>query len=182
MIAAALQVIPQTWPNLLHPHPWAVGLFVLTGAVMFGYAALGHKESGGTANYVGRDNFGDQNHATAGRDAYSSGTHTHYPSPLPESSLRRVPEKEVPLNISFASLNVVYHQSPGAWFSAQEYTGEPHFALVALINNPVPPEGQIAVDTSSISAHIRFSVEDHWESEIPRAYWIGRAANMVDIQ
>jgi hypothetical protein len=40
MIAVALQVVPQTWPNFLHPHPWAVAAFVIIGGAMFAYAAI----------------------------------------------------------------------------------------------------------------------------------------------
>jgi hypothetical protein len=59
MIAAALQVIPQTWPTLVRPHLWAVGSFVLAGAAMFIYAAVGHKQSEGTSNSAGWGNSGD---------------------------------------------------------------------------------------------------------------------------
>jgi hypothetical protein len=59
MIAAAFQIIPNVWPNLLRPHPWLVGIFVVAGAAMFIYAAVGHRQSGGLSNSVGRDNSGD---------------------------------------------------------------------------------------------------------------------------
>ena len=59
MIAAALQVIPQTWPAILKPHPWAVGLFLLAGTVMFVYAAIGHKgQQGAPKTQTARDNSG----------------------------------------------------------------------------------------------------------------------------
>lgn len=48
MIAAALQAMPQALPNLLRPHPWVVAIFVLLGAAMFTYAALGQKGRGPT--------------------------------------------------------------------------------------------------------------------------------------
>src|SRR6516164_9087434 len=82
MIAAALQVIPQTWPNLVHPHPWAAGIFVLAGAVMFGYAAFERKSPDGPSNFVGRDNSGDQFIAKDGSTIQKGDHHHHHYPPL----------------------------------------------------------------------------------------------------
>lgn len=50
LIAAAFQVIPTTWPNLLSPHLYAVTGFLVLGAGMFAYAALGGKRSAPAIN------------------------------------------------------------------------------------------------------------------------------------
>jgi hypothetical protein len=53
MIAAALAVVPQVWPQVLKPHPWAVGLFVFIGGLLFAYGALGHERpEGGTTQNI----------------------------------------------------------------------------------------------------------------------------------
>jgi hypothetical protein len=202
LMALAVGLFASGWPEHVRAHPYLVLVAFLVGTAIMAIGFLPAKPlpkeqpTGGSfvggavsgdlsQTTVGRDVYGDMMNAgrdliTAGRDVITGDVHHHYPQPE-ESPRWEVRGKEVPLKISFASQNVVYHQSPGAWFSAEEYIGEPRFALIAWINNPVAPKGQIPVEMSSISAHIRFWVEDHWEMVIPRAYWIGHTANMVDI-
>jgi len=91
MIAIALQVVPQTWPTLLHPHPWAVGGFILAGTIMFAYAAVEKKQIGGPVNSVGRDNSGSLINA---KNAHVHIIHNP-PPPLPPDTSQNVSPLEI---------------------------------------------------------------------------------------
>ena len=175
MIASALQVVPQTWPTLLQPHPWAVGAFVLTGAVMFVYAALGRKEpESGNNNTAGRDNTGYQINAPHSTFSIPSTVgERHDVSPSPSDPLPT-------LVMTIIRSSVIYESHLGRWME-----GDEHIAIEALlveVTNPRPDLGKNGYDTGLIIGHLEFfDLRSTRLGAVDRAFWIKESSNRTSI-
>ena len=177
MIAAALQVVPQTWPNLLHPHPWAVGLFVLIGGVMFAYGAFGNKHHSSTptneGNIVGRDNSGRM-------IAHVEHYHEFEPvAPVIESE--KPPLQNLKLSIDEPTFTLVCwtHIS---WQRAPLGTLGAMMGAVAWVYNPTADEGEVALDIRSAVATLIHRRDGLTVASISAAYWLGESGYEADFK
>jgi hypothetical protein len=183
MIAAALQVIPNTWPNLLRPHPWAVAIFVIIGAAMFGYAAFGHKQPSGpiTKQESHGDNSpiggsGDQS-VTAGRDVKQINAE-HYYEATPAPPLEPNPAAKPRIAISKPQLcNVIWNRM--LW-QIGETKGTP--GTVVWIDNLEGEEGASRGDAHAVSVVLTFKENGNVIAKVPRAYWINHIDNEISIE
>jgi len=189
-IALALQIIPPIWPTLLHPHPWLVVFLILGGAVMIGYVTIAHKSSEERpSNFVGRDNSGKM---------FSAQTiNYHEAAPLePEEfppilqkiiddrnqqMLNAIDRQRVALKCWVEMRSIVYDLESSSWVDGSAYDHESKRAILVWFQNPIPPVGSSALNTSAMCAHIRFSVSGNWESSITRAYWFKYSENQISL-
>jgi len=183
MIAAALQVIPQTWPHLLHPHPWAVICFVVGGGILFAYGAFSHEKPKGHSIKGGQGVIGHQ--IVAGGDVHIHPAAPPPPPPPPEYPVIQTysPPPPPPLRLDFSleRLSLIYRVELSAWRETTQFEHDGRTAIVGWFRNPVPPKGTRGVDASHLSAHIRYSVEGHWSTEVSRAYWLRYSENEITI-
>jgi hypothetical protein len=189
MIAVALQVVPQTWPNFLHPHPWAVAAFVIIGGAMFAYAAISGKRSSGSknsGNIVGRDNSGKMIAHVEHYHEAPSPDRTDPPKPEPpQHPIADVPPKISPqqlrLELGFERMSLIYRVEQSAWDTATQFEYDGRESIVAWFTNPVPPKGVRGIEAMGLSAHIRYSVEGHWKTQVSRGYWLHWSENEITI-
>jgi hypothetical protein len=182
MVAVALQIIPNTWPNLLRPHPWAVGLFVLIGAAMFIYAAFGsqHPEGDAKSNSAGRDNSGYQINTQGGSVSFGDGgiatgerhakTETYIP---PSGSAQKLSRLEV-FDIEFVQATL----NRGRWSASNQ--GDR--CVVIPVYNPPAEMGEQSVTINPLSSHLLFREDGRVLANVAKAYWIDTAFNEVAIE
>jgi hypothetical protein len=171
LIAVALAVTSQVWPNILKPHPWAVGALVVVGALMFVFAALGHKQASGAGIQTGRDNSG--HNVVAGRDVYI-GSQAPPPAPLPalDDDLKPILRTRSPKKLYLESSSCIFkHTSSSAGL----------LGLIIPIENMEAETGQRATDALKIVALLRFYKDEKECGTIQRAYWMNREENQVTI-
>jgi hypothetical protein len=185
VIAAVLQVVPATWPNLLRPHPWAVGVLVLFGAIMFGYAMFGHEQSHGSVNSVGRDNSGDQFYAK-GSVVHKGDIHYHHVAAVSEKkeveteppAFKPSPILEAIPRISIGGFNRALVLFDGNRFC---FDDEGKVPLTVLVKNERAPLLQQGSKAHRVIAHIVFRHGDS-EAIVDRAYWIGSVENQITFE
>jgi hypothetical protein len=85
------------------------------------------------------------------------------------------------LVLSFELISLVYRPEHGAWDEAGQFDHDAKTAMVAWFTNPVPPQGVSGVEASRLSAHIKYSADDHWRMQVSRGYWLHHAANGITI-
>jgi hypothetical protein len=178
MIAIALQVVSQTWPNVLPPHPWVVAVFVLAGAGTFAYASIGHKKSREASNLVGRDHTGHQIHNAPGGIVHVGDTNvtsnetkaqtargiTGSTSPL------SLPMLEVSFALAFVKIDDEYPQ----------FGEDGQKSIVVRVRNKPAALGEVAHHARDIFAQLDFDCAIG-KSTVERAYWVDQDNNQITL-
>lgn len=175
MIAAALQVVPQTWPTLLHPHPWAVGIFILTGAAMFAYAAFEHKQPSGATNTVGGNNTGNQitAHNSTILVSGTGGILQSFDSPPAPPAL--LPSHRLFISGSEMPILVLIL---GQW--SVYASGIP--SVIVWVENKEADEGQYCESISGVIAVVSYrDTKGTPLGKVARAYWLNEPGSKVDL-
>lgn len=165
MIAAALQVVPQTWPSILHPHPWAVAASVLVGAVLFAYAA-GHRESGGASKtQTTRDVSGKM---------FQADVLNYHEAPSDSSLSNKTPLVSLPVEVR-SKPNL---QSLGVRDIVDEAFGDGS-VFVLRIENALK---DIPIDKAySVCANLKLRNRYGQTETVESAYWKGHFSNQITI-
>ncbi len=190
MIAAAFQIIPNTWPTLLRPHPWLVGIFVVVGAAMFIYAAVGHKQSGGLSNSVGRDNSGDLINAK-GSSIFTGDINIH-PQPVAEELPDRITammkdrteamirdDREVKPRIAISAPELCNVSWNRALWQRREKGSV--IGAIIWIHNLAAAEGGSRGVANSVSVSLNFKQQGNTVAHLSSAFWIDHIENTRDL-
>jgi hypothetical protein len=191
---ASVGLFASGWPAFIATHAWIVWMVAGTGLAVFaaGFLVPSKEKSEspaeflGSGNLVGRDNSGKM-------IAHVEHYHEAPSQPAPEPAKQEppsyalidiVPPKPPPqlrLELNFELTSLVYKVENSAWDEATEFDYDRREALIAWFTNPVPPKGVTGVDASRLSAHIRYSAESHWSTQVSRGYWLRHSANEIAI-
>ncbi len=175
MIASALQVVPQTWPALLKPHPWAVLTFVLVGAAMFAYAAFGHKEPEKPSMKAKGDIVRSPQIGAVHGDVYM-GDH----SPVRTEPLAD-PKTEIP-RLVIHGPKLVHLDSESRVFSrcTQATVGVP--GIIVRVENPAASIGERGLEAKGVRARINFFRPDgELITTSEYAHWLDIFENRTNI-
>jgi hypothetical protein len=179
MIAAALQIVPQVWPNFLRPHPWAVASFVVIGGAMFAYGALRSKSapnSLNSGNVVGGDNSGRMIFNV--QNYHEAPSHAPLP-PMPTPSETKKQSNPHPFEFKAEfKAGLLYDKSRGEW---REAPLEGNLSLVLWITNPLAGVGEHRATIPSVAGHLKLHHDLGRLVTIPRAYWLDQVANDISI-
>jgi hypothetical protein len=169
MVAAGLQVIPQTWPHLLQPHPWGVLAFVVIGAGMFVYAALGDRESGGSSKtQTARD--------VNGKMLQAETLHYHEAAQIPQHAPPQPVVLRTPNIVPVAIRRILVEKDSLALGVVH---GDPIWILE--IQNQFRKDGVEIQNATSVSASLEFRDLYDFIKPIPRACWYGHPNYEIEI-
>jgi hypothetical protein len=180
VIAAALQVIPAQWPDLLRPHPWGMGLALGIGGLMFFFAAIDTKTGGkanSSVNSVGRDNSGQMIHAP------NSTIHISRP-PILEPVALPIPMPPDP-SVNKSAFNILSPTMVTAEWDGHKWEKGPsknNISIVTVENKIFRESGSRIDAIKDVSASIRFTRDDGLEvGYVERAYWLDYQENAINI-
>jgi hypothetical protein len=190
VMALAISAFLSGWPEFLRAHGWIVwsGMAVSLILLAIGYFVPAKAESEAsivsinTGNAVGGDNSGKM---IAHVEHYHEAPSQSSPEPHKFNMLdvhSASPQPPLRLELSLETISLTYRLEHCAWDEASQFDHDRREAIVAWFRNPVPLKGISGVDASQLSAHIRYSVDGHWNTQVSRGYWLHYSANEITIK
>ena len=102
---------------------------------------------------------------------------------LPQIAIADIGQCHNPsLEMQFELCELRYAFEISRWTRANQFDHDERLSLVAWFTNPVPPKGTSGINSSGLFAHIKYSVPEHWSTQVPRAYWLDHSENMVILE